>query len=82
MLNPKQLVFQFPPINGNANPFVKTFAGVIGHADFADGLGFLANNMLAVGLPLTVRKLRREKVLDLREPSTGIWLARTLRTLE
>jgi hypothetical protein len=77
--NPKQLVFKFPPINGNANPFVKTSAGVIGHADFADRLGFL---MLSIGLPLTVRKLRREKVLDLREPSTGTWLARTLSTLE
>jgi hypothetical protein len=77
--DPKQLVFQFPPINGTANPFVKTFSDVIGHADFADRLGPL---MLSVGLPLTVRKLRREKVLDLREPSTGKWLARTLSTLE
>lgn len=79
VLNSKQLVFQFPPFNGNANPFVKTFSDLIGKAHLADGLGFLS---LSVGLPLTVRKLRREKVLDLRDPSNGEWLARTLSTLE
>lgn len=76
--DPNMLLFGFPPINGNANPFVKTFSDLVRQKGIVT---LFASKKLLIGLPLTVKKVRRERVLDLRQPRSAKWFARTLSTL-
>ena len=73
--NTSQLVFMLPPMSERPHPCIASFFGPSGNEH---GCGLA----LQIGLPLTVQKIRRERVLDLREPASALWLARTLSTLE
>jgi len=79
----RQLLLVFRPLGELANPFIakadKALGGK-GEAESVFGTPGRAYNVL-VGLPLTVTKIHRERVIDLREPAVAQWFVRTLSRL-
>jgi len=78
----RQLLLTFRPLGELANPFITKVDKALGEKALGAVCAALGRptNVL-VGLPLTVTKIHRERVIDLREAAVAQWFVRTLSRL-
>jgi hypothetical protein len=77
----RQLLLVFRPLGELANLFIAQADKALAEKALEPLCGTLGSTNILVGLPLTVTKIHRERVIDLREPAVAYWFARTLSRL-
>jgi hypothetical protein len=76
--DPRQLVVTVHPLGDQPNPFVERsddFGCVMQCAKI------LGPTSVLIALPLTVKKIHRKRVINLRDPTVALWFARTMSRL-
>lgn len=76
--DPRQLVFALHPLGEQPNPLAER------SDDFGNVMRLskiLGPTSVLIALPLTVTKIHRERVIDLRDPTVALWFTRTMSRL-